>query len=83
MMSWWEMERLAELRVQDRMREAGRERRIRQARGADSRRTGLLSLVAAWLNGRFSAVMGRQQEPCCTAVRLDQSQPEPHGSLIL
>lgn len=83
MMGWWETERFVEFRMQDRMRQAERERRIRQARGADSRRTGLLSLVAAWLNGQFSAVTGRQQELCCTAAGLDQPQCEPHGSLIL
>jgi hypothetical protein len=82
MMSWWETERFVELRMRDRMREADRERRIRQARGADSRRTGLLSLVAARLKSRYLAVMGRQPR-CCTAVRLDQSQSEPHSSLIL
>jgi hypothetical protein len=82
MMSWWDPERFVELRMQDRMRAAERERLIRQARGVDSRRTGLLSLVAARLKGRYLAVM-RRQPRCCTAVRLDQSQSEPYGSLIL
>jgi hypothetical protein len=83
MIGWWETERFVELRMQDRMREAERERLIRQARGADSRHIGRLSLMAAWLNGQFLARLGRRQEQCCPAGALDQSQSEPHGSLIL
>lgn len=83
MIGWWETERFVELRMQDRMREADRERRIRQARGADSRRTGLLSLVTAWPNGRVIAPTRRRQQRCCTAAGLDQPQSEPSGSLIL
>jgi len=83
MMSWWETERLAEFRMQDRVREADRERLTRQVRGADTRRTSLLSLAAAWLNGRFLAPTRRRQEQCCTAAGPGQAQCEPHGSLIL
>jgi hypothetical protein len=83
MMSWWETERFAEFQMQERMREAERERLIRQARGADARHSGLLSLAGAWLNGWFLAPTRRRQERCCTAAGLGQSQSEPHGSLIL
>jgi hypothetical protein len=82
-MSWWERERLAELRMQDRMLQADRERMIRQAGSADARHTGLLSLVVAWFGGRFLAPTRRRRERCCIGAGQGPSSSEPHGSLIL
>jgi hypothetical protein len=83
MMSLWHVERLAELRMQDYLREAAQERLIRQVRGANAHRTAPLPRLVAWLNGRFLAPTKRRQERCCADAGLGPSQCESHGSLIL
>lgn len=82
MMSWWEAEKSAEFRMQDRMREAARERLARRARGTVPSHTGLLSRVAAWLNGRFLSPTRRRQERCCATSASCQAQSGPCGSPI-
>lgn len=81
MMNWWEVESVVQGRMQDRMREAEKERMTKPARGAAARRAGLLSLVADWLNGRFLVPSRRPQEPCCADAGLGQSSGR-HGKLI-
>ncbi len=83
MMNWWEVERLAHIGVQERLREGDSKRLIRQMREAGARHTGPLSLLVAWLNGRALAHTRRPQGQCCTGAGLGQSSSECQGSLIL
>lgn len=83
MMSWWEAEKSAQFLMQDRMREAARERLVRRARSTALRDTGLLSLMVAWLKGRFLSPTQRRQERRCDTLARCQSQSGPCGSPIL
>lgn len=73
MLNWWEMDRLLEVRMQERLGDAERKRLIRQIRGAHARRTGLQALVAAWLNGQLLAPIHWRQEQCCADARMGRS----------
>jgi hypothetical protein len=73
MINWWLEERLAQIEMHDRLCEAERDRLVREAMGAAACRTGLLSLVVAWLSGRFLVLTRRRQYRSCADAGLGQS----------